>query len=421
MVSVGYDGGDEKAHVTTACKGRRCVVRISEDYFYKSPITLETYREVTQTMFDADEDRATCDHAADQLYRWALRPFEDWMKRLEQPTYAGPFPTLAHYLDPPEHRWKLYVVEEVPEPFLDYDVPPRRDQQLGVWLPRYELHPDWRLFKPEEILASPADDDEEELEKPPTMVWPRSSTVAGDMPMCYFKPLQRWRWQHAVREMETYKALHEVENLDDLRVPRVCGVVMGDRKGSYLGLLISYVENAGTLESLVGPEMPLDYRRDFLVQLTETLDLLHELGLTWGDARPSNVLIDPNDGAWVVDFGGAHDESRIGDWVSKRHLHTPLGDREGLYNITRMLMAGIVDMPSLPLDDDATTDEEVGDNDEDTDEDEDEDDEDEEEGLEELDGVRKSEDLEQLDGLAKFDELANDDHSIACDPHPGVE
>ncbi|OJJ98373.1 hypothetical protein ASPACDRAFT_79843 [Aspergillus aculeatus ATCC 16872] len=153
---------------------------------------METYTEVTRTMFDADEDRATCDHATDQLYRWALRPFEGWMQRLEQPTYGGPFPTLAHYLDPPEHRWKLYVVEEVPEPFLDYDVPPRRDQQLGVWLPHYELHPDWLLFKAEEVLASPADDDEEELEKPPTMVWPQH---------------RGWRYAHVLLQTLTAMAV----------------------------------------------------------------------------------------------------------------------------------------------------------------------------------------------------------------------
>ncbi|PYH47142.1 putative 2-haloalkanoic acid dehalogenase [Aspergillus saccharolyticus JOP 1030-1] len=90
VVSVGYDSEDGIVKMISACEGKHFSVRLCKDYFYTSLITLETFTEVTETAFVVEEDRAIANQVPGQLYRWALRPSEAWMKqRLEQPAYAG--------------------------------------------------------------------------------------------------------------------------------------------------------------------------------------------------------------------------------------------------------------------------------------------------------------------------------------------
>jgi tRNA A-37 threonylcarbamoyl transferase component Bud32 len=46
-------------------------------------------------------------------------------------------------------------------------------------------------------------------------------------------------------------------------------------------------------------------------QIQETVHLLHQIGVTWGDGKAANVLIHRNtDDAWIVDFGGKPEVER---------------------------------------------------------------------------------------------------------------
>lgn len=56
-------------------------------------------------------------------------------------------------------------------------------------------------------------------------------------------------------------------------------------------------------------------------------------GIIWGDAKPDNVLIDSNQDAWVVDFGGGYTEG----WVPKQLAETMEGDRHGLEKIVEFI------------------------------------------------------------------------------------
>jgi serine/threonine protein kinase len=39
-------------------------------------------------------------------------------------------------------------------------------------------------------------------------------------------------------------------------------------------------------------------------QIRKSVQSLHQSGVIWGDGKPDNVLIDANDDAWLIDFGG---------------------------------------------------------------------------------------------------------------------
>jgi serine/threonine protein kinase len=45
-------------------------------------------------------------------------------------------------------------------------------------------------------------------------------------------------------------------------------------------------------------------RRKWAAQIEQTVKELHHHGVVWGDAKPDNVVIDMDDNAWVLDFGG---------------------------------------------------------------------------------------------------------------------
>lgn len=70
----------------------------------------------------------------------------------------------------------------------------------------------------------------------------------------------------------------------------------------------------------------LSLRRRWADQITYSLGKLHERGVIWGDAKADNILIDENDEAWIINFGGSY---TVG-WVDKEKAGTLEGDMQGL-------------------------------------------------------------------------------------------
>lgn len=66
------------------------------------------------------------------------------------------------------------------------------------------------------------------------------------------------------------------------------------------------------------------------------LGLLEQRSYCLGDAKAANVLIDINDDAWIIDFGGGYTRG----WVEKDHMETIPGDQEGLAKIKNFLYQG---------------------------------------------------------------------------------
>jgi len=56
-----------------------------------------------------------------------------------------------------------------------------------------------------------------------------------------------------------------------------------------------------------------------------TLRELHEADVVWGDAKAENVLIDSDNNAWIIDFGGGY----TAGWVDENLANTVEGDQQG--------------------------------------------------------------------------------------------
>lgn len=99
-------------------------------------------------------------------------------------------------------------------------------------------------------------------------------------------------------------------------------------------MLFPCIAHIGTLLSRLHSKPPSSLKRRWEHQIGKSLQALHERGIVWGDAKADNVLIDADDNAWIVDFGGGY---TLG-WVNRDKAGTIEGDCEGMANISRILL-----------------------------------------------------------------------------------
>ncbi len=84
-------------------------------------------------------------------------------------------------------------------------------------------------------------------------------------------------------------------------IPRLLGLVSSGK--DVLGILLEYVDGK-VLGQMNLSKRPLEKRKDWAEQIENTVKRLHRHDIVWGDAKAGNVLIDEEDNAWLIDFGG---------------------------------------------------------------------------------------------------------------------
>ncbi|KAF5656303.1 hypothetical protein FCIRC_13734 [Fusarium circinatum] len=84
-------------------------------------------------------------------------------------------------------------------------------------------------------------------------------------------------------------------------------------------------------------------RQKWACQIRQSIELLHQNGLVWGDGKASNIIIDDKDDAWLVDFGGGYTRG----WVDEELAETQQGDEQALEKIIEFL-SGNEDVPLSP-------------------------------------------------------------------------
>ena len=134
---------------------------------------------------------------------------------------------------------------------------------------------------------------------------------------------------------------HEANFIREVSILRECshsniihlvGLVRAvDEDEKIEGMVIEYVENARSLRyveciSVVQCEK---WGR----QIRDAIEYLHRRGLIWGDVKPANVLINGNDDAVLIDFGGGRTEG----WVDLENYETCRGDLQGWERIVSFM------------------------------------------------------------------------------------
>jgi len=144
------------------------------------------------------------------------------------------------------------------------------------------------------------------------------------------------------REFHCLSKVAISEIVDSIRVPRLLGLVTSAETGMVIGILEEYIPT-GELYSLrllkdehEDIEASPERRQKWAAQIRETVDLLHKIGVIWGDGKPDNVLIhEVTDDAWVIDFGGSYTNG----WVDQELMETQKGDEKAVGKIVEFLAA----------------------------------------------------------------------------------
>ena len=193
---------------------------------------------------------------------------------------------------------------------------------------------EWKVFRPTEIQLCCDEDDCEPLAQSP-------HKVTADGEVYFYKQLDYGDEECVVREMDIYRRLETLRpatatgERTDVHVPRLYGVVQDEQSGRVLGLIASWIDcgNRTLTCALLYGNKPELLRRKWDQQVSSTVAYLHEAGVVWGDAKAENVLVDTDDNAWVIDFGGGYTKG----WVGRDRMETIEGDQEGLPKIKELL------------------------------------------------------------------------------------
>ncbi|KAK3936889.1 hypothetical protein QBC46DRAFT_393995 [Diplogelasinospora grovesii] len=163
--------------------------------------------------------------------------------------------------------------------------------------------------------------------------------LVGGQEMCS-KVGDDLRADSAQRELSTLLKISTSQYAGILRVPKLLGLVQTPDDGRVIGFLEEYIpsSDAPGLSSLGDIETALSIaevrRKKWASQVQETVHLLHQIGVTWGDGKASNVLINcDTDDAWIVDFGGGWTDG----WVEPELSGTVEGDELAVKKILEFL------------------------------------------------------------------------------------
>lgn len=140
----------------------------------------------------------------------------------------------------------------------------------------------------------------------------------------------------ATQELKTYKQIHAAGLASQVNLCHMHGIVRDD-DDFIIGFLLTDIDGSQPLAWLVAHDEPNDpppaIRRRWMGQIEAALSALHANDIVWGDVKAANILIDKNDDAWLIDFGGGYTEG----WVSKEVEGTVAGDLEGMTKLKELL------------------------------------------------------------------------------------
>ncbi|GKT51804.1 ribosomal protein S6 kinase beta [Colletotrichum spaethianum] len=314
--------------------GRAFYCTVSPSHFHRSPKLTDQYFKCLHLLRSGEEEQD--DFYIEDAYNWLSKPFEPLIAQLSPSSLAvtdNGRPRLSQYLFPPYFVCGLEAADEVLRP---YQV---QTQNHGWSSPVVVVKDDiltdldqWaKSYHPSdvEIMYNRSEDI---LIKRPTKVLVDSGN--GSQVKCYFKRFGlSFGPAHAKKELTTLKAIvmAQIPPPPEAWICRLHGVVRDGDK--LMGMLFVWIDTKGVLSKARADQSSPDLRKRWKTQISTSLEKLHQKGIIWGDVKAENVLIDSDDNAWIIDFGGSYTPG----WVDKEKAGTLAGDAQGLEKILDIL------------------------------------------------------------------------------------
>ncbi|KAF5599022.1 hypothetical protein FPANT_3625 [Fusarium pseudoanthophilum] len=136
------------------------------------------------------------------------------------------------------------------------------------------------------------------------------------------------------REIQCLHRIREYFPSGSIRVPRLLGYVHHNDAKQILGLLQQWVPGR-RLDDVVTSATSQN-RKKWASQVRQTIESLHQQEIIWVNGKSSNVIIDEQDNAWLIDFGGGYTPG----WIDEELAETKQGDEQALKRIIELLSGG---------------------------------------------------------------------------------
>lgn len=337
------DYASEDITLSMRYHGRLFVIELSVSSFHNSPNALNQYlRNIASIL--PDNDGEFDDITDTETFEWLANLFEPIFSELapDLPPSFDPHkissgiskPLLSEYLFPETYGCRLDAQDDKFIPVhVDNEGSLVKSQSFFDGDLLDELEKWTRFFDPSElevVFRRP----EQALYRMPQLVL-ADLDKSGHKTLCFFKDFGLASENPMTRELAVHQKVHDANLGPDVRVSRLQGIVHLRDDDATLGLLLSLVdhEDGMTLQSALYDDPPRHLRERWAKQISHTVEQLHKAGAVWGDAKASNVLIDKNSDAWVIDFEGGYTEG----WVDKDMAGTKEGDLQGLRKILDLI------------------------------------------------------------------------------------
>lgn len=308
--------------------------RIDPPNCHRSPKFAEQYFKCLNLLRFGEEEQD--DFYLDEALDWLSKPFEPFITQLAPSSLVLPEherPALSRYLFPPHYVYDLDVTDEVPRAYLAESQETGHSEQSILMRGEFARDIDqWAQFYHPSDIEIVYDHLKDILIKPPKKVLVDAGKPGETA--CFFKPFRLGLGkEHAKKELITLRDIvrAQIPHDPEARVCRLHGVVRDGNK--LLGMLFPWIDTKGILSKARAAQSPPNVRKRWKGQISTTIEKLHDKGIVWGDAKADNVLIDKDDNAWVVDFGGSYTPG----WVDKEKAGTLEGDAQGLAKILDIL------------------------------------------------------------------------------------
>ncbi|RKK84168.1 hypothetical protein BFJ68_g15282 [Fusarium oxysporum] len=329
-----HDTEDDCDLIIRSNSGHVFYCHICPSQFVRSPAITEQYFKCLELLRTGEVE--IDDFYEEDAHEWLLNCFEPLIARLAPSSELQVVtqPTLAHYyfpeqtfvchlkavddklqpeqLDTKNHGWSSPIVK-FDSDFLT---------ELNQWTQSYT---------PSQVQVC-YDRTEDSLIKPPTCI--NITNQDGQPLKCFFKKFGlSFGPSHAKNELLVLKKITEsqIPPPPQAYICRLVGVV---RKGNgLLGMLLSWIDKKSVLSKTKASASSPELRKRWTTQIRNSLDSLHENDIIWGDVKGENVLIDQNDDAWIIDFGGSYTMG----WVDEDKTGTLEGDEQGVAKILELL------------------------------------------------------------------------------------
>ncbi|KAI0452861.1 hypothetical protein F5B21DRAFT_515818 [Xylaria acuta] len=216
-------------------------------------------------------------------------------------------------LDTQEHGWS--------DPFIRADK--QYSSDLQQWTRLLQISDvELRYKSPQDVLI-----------KPPSRAAVGHSNDSART-TCFYKRFElSFGQRHARNELMNLEKITKAHlpRPPDARVCRLHGVVQGGI--GLAGMPFSWIDKKSVLSQGLAEESTAELRKRWARQIKVTLEWLHECGIIWGDVKAQNVLIDKEDNAWIIEFGGSYTTG----WVDEDKAGTLEGDMQGLEKIMEVM------------------------------------------------------------------------------------